>query len=623
MNDLRSGSQLQPNRPKARIGAWVASFIFLLITSTATAYFQVFGAMKPFDDEGGLITLLRRFMQGGSLYNSVATIYGPAFFLYQWLAHLLLGELPSNDSARFVSLTFWILTALLAFILVRRATNSWILALIAHALVFQLAKVLGEEPAHPQELCLLLVLAMLAIGDSRWPRAARSSCLGGIAAAMVLTKINAGALILVILALALTFSARVSRSIRVLRSLCVLGSILFIALLMWPNLGAGWAQRFLILGECSLGGVLIVLWGTESDDGLEFRDFMLATAGFVVAAGGITLFAIAHGASVGAMFHWLVIVPRQVIGGTAWYLFLQMPNTYMVCAATGLLCAFLARTRLATPARIAILKLGVGMVVLVLAGTYRVGALLCLTAPWVWLLAVPGLPETRGRISPLGRQLGSLTASIFILYAFPVAGGQVRIGGVPLAIAGMLLLGEGLDYVKSIWPAGAASFPRTVAAVALVAALAIPVFWTVRERNTFAKLEPLNLRSATRLRLPPEEARGLREITTLAQSSCEVLGTAPGMPSFNLWTGLPPVAALGAGNWVTGLPDSTQSEVVRDIDSKPRLCFIYNEEVIHFWAHTHDVGDRPVIRYMRQNFRPVLQRGANVLMERNVVDTPD
>jgi len=81
MNAPRSGPQLQYNRPNPRIAAWGASCIFLLITSTATAYFQIFSAMKPFDDEGGLITLLRRFMQGGSLYNSVQAIHGPGYLL--------------------------------------------------------------------------------------------------------------------------------------------------------------------------------------------------------------------------------------------------------------------------------------------------------------------------------------------------------------------------------------------------------------------------------------------------------------------------------------------------------------------------------------------------------------
>src|SRR6476659_2225528 len=132
MEALQSAPKSQSKRLESRKAVWVASFVFLLLTSTTTAYFQVFGAMKPFDDEGAMITSLRSFMQGGSLYNSVRTIYGPAFFFYQWLAHLLLGELPSNDSTRFVSISFWVVTSILAFVVVRRATRSWVLALIAH-----------------------------------------------------------------------------------------------------------------------------------------------------------------------------------------------------------------------------------------------------------------------------------------------------------------------------------------------------------------------------------------------------------------------------------------------------------------------------------------------------------
>jgi len=220
-------------------------------------------------------------------------------------------------------------------------------------------------------------------------------------------------------------------------------------------------------------------------------------------------------------------------------------------------------------------------------------------------------------MSSFGRSLGALTGSIFILYAFPIAGGQIRLADVPLTIAGILILADGLDYTTSLWPAIPAWLPKTAGVVAMVAALGVPLFWVVRERSAFAKLEPLNLPGATRLRLPPEDARGLHEISMLAQSSCEQLITVPGRPSFNLWTGLPSVPPLGAGNWVTGIPDTTQSNVVRELASMPRLCFIYNEEIVYFWSHTHDVGDRPVIRYLRQNFRTVLQHGANLLMVRN------
>jgi hypothetical protein len=46
------------------------------------------------------------------------------------------------------------------------------------------------------------------------------------------------------------------------------------------------------------------------------------------------------------------------------------------------------------------------------------------------------------------------------------------------------------------------------------------------------------------------------------------------------------------------------------------LCVIYSNDMIAMWTHGADVGERPVIRFIRENFRPVTEGRGNVLMVR-------
>src|SRR3982750_4332292 len=87
--------------------AWAALSVVLIVGGTATAYFRTFGTRPPFDDEGLFISWIQGFLAGHVLYDQVHAIFGPAYFLYQWLGCLLTGAQPSNDSVRLVSSFYW------------------------------------------------------------------------------------------------------------------------------------------------------------------------------------------------------------------------------------------------------------------------------------------------------------------------------------------------------------------------------------------------------------------------------------------------------------------------------------------------------------------------------------
>ena len=106
-------------------------------------------------------------------------------------------------------------------------------------------------------------------------------------------------------------------------------------------------------------------------------------------------------------------------------------------------------------------------------------------------------------------------------------------------------------------------------------------------------------------------------MVAFARESCSRLITAPGMPSFNLWTGLTAPPVMPAGNWITGLDDASQERVVDEVAKEPQACVVYNREMVTFWTHGADVEGRPMMRYIHDHFRRVLDADGNELLIRS------
>jgi len=202
-----------------------------------------------------------------------------------------------------------------------------------------------------------------------------------------------------------------------------------------------------------------------------------------------------------------------------------------------------------------------------------------------------------------------------LLYIYPVAGVHVLLVDVVLVLLSMLILGDGRSYWQEQLNARVTQpVRRILVPVTLCLMLAALGVVLIKARGRYFGLEPLNLPGAAALRLSGDEARGLREVAALAKESCSLLVEVPAMPSFNLWTGLPGPEGLPFANIVTGLDDDAQRSLIQLVSSTPRGCIIYNPEMVAFWTHNADVSARPIIQYMKQDFRPVLESGGNQLM---------
>jgi hypothetical protein len=76
------------------------------------------------------------------------------------------------------------------------------------------------------------------------------------------------------------------------------------------------------------------------------------------------------------------------------------------------------------------------------------------------------------------------------------------------------------------------------------------------------------------------------------------------MPSFYLWTGQMPPAQLYAGVWMYSLNDAQQEQLVAEIKGLPRLCVVKDQTVIDFWAEGRQVPNRPLLKYIANQFTP-------------------
>jgi hypothetical protein len=67
------------------------------------------------------------------------------------------------------------------------------------------------------------------------------------------------------------------------------------------------------------------------------------------------------------------------------------------------------------------------------------------------------------------------------------------------------------------------------------------------------------------------------------------------------------------------MPEAMPSEVtvVKDLEARSRVCFIYNAEMVNFWTHGADTSNRPIIRYLHERFRVALRRQGNSLLVRD------
>jgi hypothetical protein len=180
--------------------AFPAAFAALAAALGLAGALLLFTTFRTYDDEGYVLFSLANFARAGGLYTQVYSQYGPFFFLAADAAHRLFGFDFTHTAARVITLVHWLGAALLCGHLVWRHTRSAAWSLFALAATFGHLWQMTSEPMHPGGF-IVFVVALAAWCGTRFisraqPRALAVTC-GLLGAALVLTKINVGALLIV------------------------------------------------------------------------------------------------------------------------------------------------------------------------------------------------------------------------------------------------------------------------------------------------------------------------------------------------------------------------------------------------------------------------------------------
>jgi len=604
---------------RGRVAAWA---VLLTICASFTAWHIAFVSLASYDDEGYMMWTVKNFIDGHALYDQVATVYGPFYYLYESCALFLTGAPVGSDSLRLVSDFFWVAAALLAFVLAYRATRSLILAAAVHLIAFRAMVAIGEAPVHPQEACIFFLLA-LGCAFFVANHTLRMLILGAVAGAIATSKVNLGVFVLVALTVGITYAQRPGWW-RNFACVCVsLAALPLPAVLIWNRRTDTWAVLYGVLVVLSVSAVLFTVSRTPWKSCLGPRDAALAAAAFAATAAAICCFPLVHGSTLYALFEWLIIIPQKEYG-QAWAMPANIHPIAIAWAILGLCTAWYAGTRRVVDGWVAVLKVAFGAGVVFLCATDRYGGLLNFATPFLWLVATRPLAPN----SPAGQNHQDSFAFLALLgvfqslYAYPVAGAQVALLGVLMIVIAGITSWDGLQWIEARLAAmsrheisSRLSIGARTAAAILLAGLNLAYAWEAH-RN-YRERAPLNLPGAGHVRVEASMAATLQTIVARINASCGTLITEPGLFSFHLWTGKPSPHGIDHQVWMALVDDRAQAAVVSEIAGDPRACVVYQQQVVDLWTGGSNVSGKPMVRFIRDNFRTVYEsNGYRLLMRK-------
>jgi len=598
--------------------------ILAILFCSVMAYYSILTNVQPQDDEGQLIMTVRSFISGRSVYSNGASIYGPYYYLYEYLAHKLMGVPISIESARYVSLVFWMTASLLALLVVYRATGSPIISLISLFFVFRALAFIPDFPAHPQELCITLLVAFALAGFVR-DRFVRMATLGALAGALTATKINAGAFAVLALAVVLAYTVRTKwpRSVVFLS----FGVAAIPMILMWGHRSDHWAEKYCFILILSITAVIITVSRMELARELEIRHLFVAGTAFVTVIAVGSFFSILHGSSIQELLTSTILRPGSAFSH-GWFFMAHIKLEAMPFALGGLALAYYIANRREHDYLVALLKLGLACGIVFLANkgliwfdSTRFDAAwpewarengyhlaLFFSAPFLWLVAVPNRGSNISSEGRFGRALLAVIAVIQVLYAYPVAAiAHIRIASVLMFVVAGVCLADSLQYLsltRPLWRNPLIVRGITTAVAVMLVGLSFAMAHEARQR--YQSMEPLKIAGMERIRVPQDRAYAMRELVRrVLAHGCTRLFTVPSMFSLNLWTQTQPIT-VAAGNWVNAASDTMQEQLVQFVSREPQSCIVISRRLIEYWMpdFLEDVSSKPVIRFISQNYTP-------------------
>lgn len=606
----------------------IALYALVAMGAVITAYLTIFTTFAAYDDEGTLLVTVQSFAHGGILYRDIYTPYGP--FYYELFGGLfsLFGQTVTTDASRSIVIVLWVSTSFLYGLTAQRLTGRLMLGLAGMIAAFSALNVLANEPMHPQGLCVLLLGAftLLAVfGPTR--RAVWAGGAGGaLIAALALTKLNLGGFAIAAIAIAAVLTLDELRRRRWICWPVLAAAVALPVFIAARDLGTGWVQNLIAVQVLSIAALVVAAWplGTGRRDDRLGRWLLGALAGFVVAFVVIMAAIVLHGSSLSDVYEGMVTEALRVrevnmsefpmspavvdwavaaLAAAAISLRFRSSDSGAPSLWPGVLRAAAGLAIWLTVARVTPLSLGPSA-----------GNQISLPTVLAWIAVVPPVGVDDSVYKRFLRVLLPALAVMESLQVYPVAGSQVGIASLVFVPVGALCLADALTSLRA-WSAarGGQALERfgvvvAVAVTALAADFAInAILRPAADRVPVYRDQPgLPFSGAGLLHLPaPEVEAYARMVDLLHQYRCTNFIGYPNINSFYLWSGIEPPPPDAPGVWLEALDSERQQRIVDELRASPRPCAIRSEQRAGLWLGGRVVPNRPLVRYIFNDFRTV------------------
>jgi hypothetical protein len=593
-------------RPKAQqaIAARIVLVLVVAVLGGSFALSKLVTVFQEYDDEGLVLLSLKHYLDGGRLYTDTFAPYGPFYYFAQWIFFRVLHFPVTHDGGRFVTLVYWLASALLAGLFVRGISKSLLLGAAAALGCVTVGAFLANEPGHPQQLVLLLWMAASCL--TLQPTSGRTTSamflLGVVAAALLFTKINVGVFYIAALANALACVIKPGW-IRLLGvSLSILYAVSLPYFLMHSDFYRG-VEGYCLLAILCGASTFAVGSLTRPVDPRPPRILLYAGAGLLAMCLLIAVAAWLQGISLATLVQGVILDPIKLRQAYFLPLVIRMEVVqFSTIITVGLLCVWLLRQKrgdLGVAAGVDAIRCGVGI------GTCLM--IIIGSRPAPWLLAflpvslIPGVGRSFSGTELFPRLFISNLAATQFLVAYPIAGSQVTLATSLLLLWAFLCVADGTRGLAQAWEQSSEGVGRelhlgsVVSGVLLIAAAA-----NAAVKAEWRDIPPgSTLNGSSLLHLDADQERTYEFLSRSIAANCSVLFTMPGMGSFNFWSGVPAPDGLNVTLWIKLLDPERQQQILDRLQSTPSACVVYNPVLVALGQTTQEeLTASPLARYI-------------------------
>jgi hypothetical protein len=586
--------------------------------------FSTFSGISWYDDEGTLLVGFRSLLDGHRMYDDIYSLYGPLYNGVYGLVYVVLQIPLTHTAGRLIAAILWLTYTASFAVFCQRLTNSTTATLLVYLLVLLWLRQLMESPGHPEELCLLLLAAVLLLVCSleRTIAATKLASLGAAIAGLALVKINIGVYVGAGLVLALLCVTVPTAWTRIAIPVVTIALQLLPFAIQAPLFDFHWVRLYSLFSALSITAALFVFLKTPRHAILRASDW-----GIIVFGGGLTCLAVIGGmmqagSSAHAILDATLLQPAHFIRN--WYDPLYIGWKGLLAGAASVLtalayCASGSWSRMQRYRDLGVITVKLGFVLLALllllfASPEQVFKLL---VPFCWLSMVQ--PKGIRQQHPIGRRVAGLLGAILSLYPFPVAGlNQIKIGALLPVIMVPILAYDLLKASPEHWNRRSGrhlpaffNFGPAVSAVVL----AIGAVATLESARAYWHGVPLGLPGTSLIRIDPKQADDLRWVTKQL-SSCASSYSMPGLWSFTFWTGHTLPTTLNINDVLAFVRPAQQHSIVEALSRQPDLCIVYNPGYLQSFDRGQIETDPPLLNFLRTEFVPTAERDGYLILKR-------